>query len=187
MDMPASSQPDVTTIADLLALPDDGQRHELLRAQHVVTPSPRPLHQIALWHLVPALEPILGDRDDLAVILSPADLVLEPTTLVQPDLFVIRIDPDKPLRDWADAGVPLLVAEIVSPSTARRDRGVKRTVYQEAGVLEYWVVDLDSELIERWRPDDERPEVRSSLLRWSLPGGAAGEIDLKKLFAKIKR
>ncbi len=187
MGMPASSQPDVTTIEELLALPDDGRRHELLRAQHVVTPSPRPLHQVALRHLARALESVLGDRDDVSLLSSPADIVLEPNTLVQPDLFVLQVDENKPLRDWADAGVPLLVAEIISPSTARRDRGVKRTVYQEAGVSEYWVVDLDAELIERWRLDDERPEVLTATLRWELPGGANGEIDLKRLFAKIAK
>jgi len=56
------------------------------------------------------------------------------------------------------AGGPLLVIEILSPSTARYDRVEKRPVYLGHGV-EYWIVDLDARVIERWMPDDARPEI----------------------------
>jgi len=49
-------------------------------------------------------------------------------------------------------------------------------------VGEYWIVDADSRLVERWRPEDERPEIVTSVLRWSLPGGASGAIDLAAVF-----
>ena len=71
---------------------------------------------------------------------------------------------------------------------ARADRVQKRRLYQRAGVPEYWMVDLDARVIERWRPDDERPELLDERLTWH-PGGA-GEplvLDLPAFFAKVHR
>ena len=60
----------------------------------------------------------------------------------------------------------LLVIEVLSPSTARADRGRKRVIYQDQGVPEYWIVDLDARLVERWRPEDSRAEVVGGTLEW---------------------
>lgn len=180
MAMPAV--PAVTTIEELLALPDDGLRHELLDGVHVVTPPPRYSHQSVLGHVFFALYRALEARDDLKVLSSPAEVVLGPRTLVQPDLFVIRKQPGKRIEKWADVGVPVLAIEILSPRTASRDRGAKRRIYQEAGVAEYWIVDLDAQLVERWRPGDERPEVLSDVLTWDPVPGVTARIDLPQLF-----
>ena len=185
MGMPALSR-EVTTIDALLALPEDGLRHELLDGVHVVTPSPSLLHQVALREFSLALLEALKGQVHLQLLWSPADIVLGPRTLVQPDLFVVRQQPDRPLRTWEDVGVPVLAVEILSPSTAARDRGAKRRIYQEAGVAEYWIVDLDARLVERWRPEDARPEVLSEALTWTIPGAAAPlTIDLPRLFATM--
>jgi len=175
----------VSTIEDLLALPDDGMRHELLDGIHVVTPAPNLLHQRTVSEIMAHLRSALAGRDDAESFTSPADVVLGPRTLVQPDLFVVRRTPGQRLERWADAGVPLLAIEILSPTTAPRDRGAKRRIYQRAGVLEYWIVDLDARLIERWRPDDARPEILDARVSWALPGGAAGTLDAADLFARV--
>jgi len=184
MGMPAP-HPSITTIDELLALPEDGLRHELLDGEHVVTPAPLLPHQAVLMALIRALDSVLHRRDDVALFASPADIVLGPKTLVQPDLFVVRKTPGQPLKAWSDVGVPLLAIEILSPSTAARDRGTKRRIYQHAGVAEYWIVDLDARLIERWRPDDDRPEIVDDVMRWSLPGGASGEFELEEIFQEL--
>ena len=184
MGMPAPHPP-VTTIAELLALPDDGLRHELLDGRHVVTPAPRYLHQRALSELEALLRSTIAGRKDLEVLHSPADLVLGPATLVQPDLFVIRRTPGaRPVR-WADVGVPLLAVEVLSETTAARDRGTKRRIYQRAGVSEYWIVDLDARLIERWRTEDVRPEMVDAHLEWTLPDGGVGWLDVGRFFASV--
>jgi Uma2 family endonuclease len=60
---------------------------------------------------------------------------------------------------------------------------MKRHIYQRSGVSEYWIVDIDSRVIERWRPDDDRPEVCEKTLAWALPSGPSGAIELDELFA----
>jgi Uma2 family endonuclease len=185
MVMPALS-PEVTTIAELLALPEDGLRHELLDGVHAVTPAPALLHQAMLRELMILLAGALKGVDGLHLFSSPADVILGPQTLVQPDVFVVRQKPGQPLRSWSDVGVPVLAVEFLSPGTAARDRGAKRLIYQQAGVAEYWIVDLDARLVERWRPEDTRPEVISETLVWDLPGEAVRlNVDLPSLFEKV--
>ena len=147
MGMPALHPP-ITTIEKLLALPDDGLRHELLDGVHVVTPAPSLLHQRTLRALLEHLRTVLTGRAEVEMFWSPADVVLGPRTLVQPDLFVVRRTPGQPLKRWADVGIPLLAIEVLSPTTAPRDRGAKRRIYQRAGVGEYWIADPDARTIE---------------------------------------
>ncbi len=184
MGMPAPTET-VTTIEELLALPEDGMRHELLDGVHVVTPAPGLPHQRILGELQPVLHVALEGRADLIVLWSPADIRLGRKTLVQPDLFVIRQDPELPTKTWRDVGVPILAIEALSPSTAARDRGTKRRIYQRAGVTEYWIVDIDARIVERWRPEDDRPEICDGVLQWIPPDGQAVTIDFPALFMKV--
>ncbi len=76
-----------------------------------------------------------------------------------------------PPATWSEAGVPVLAIEVISPTSAPRDRGTKRRIYQQAGVGEYWIVDVDARIIERWHPEDQRPEIVHERLTAELPGG----------------
>jgi len=182
MSMPAMRP--VTTIEELWALPEDGQRHELLDGAHAVTPSPSYQHQSLHGALFEILRQAVQGRRDLQVLSSPADIRLGPRTLVQPDLFVLRIDPTSPPHDWPGAGLPLLVVEILSPATASRDRGAKRRIYQQAGIGQYWVVDPEARLIERWTPADTRPEIVDEVLEWTVEGSVVLELALGRLFGE---
>ena len=115
------------------------------------------------------------------VVSAPTDLTFENRHLVEPDLFVVGST--APLQPRTEMEALLLVVEILSPSTARRDRIVKRALYQRAGIAEFWLVDTDARTIERWRPNDERPEILSESLRWEPPGASAPlDVDLPALF-----
>ena len=185
MAMPAPPAP-ITTIEQLLALPEDGLRHELLDGVHAVTPAPSLPHQAVLGAVSYALQRGLEGHAQLMLLASPADIVLSPRTLVQPDLFIIRKPANIRLARWSDVGVPLLAIELLSPGTAARDRGAKRRIYQQAGVAEYWIVDLDARLVERWRPGDERPETTSGELVWApSPAARPIAIDLARLFESV--
>ncbi len=168
------------TAAEVRALPDDGNRYEVVDGELLVSPAPIWRHQRCLGRLHLLLGNYLEGRADAEVLCSPADIELDPRTLVQPDLFVVP-----PGRDWTDIEHLLLAVEVLSPSTARADRTVKRPRYQRAGVPEYWIVDLAVRSVEIWRPGDERPEVRSDRLSWRVdPSASAIEIDLADLFAR---
>jgi Uma2 family endonuclease len=75
-------------------------------------------------------------------------------------------------RTWLDAPTPILVVDIVSPWSRRRDDEHKRAFYLEAGVAEYWIVDPDSRSVRVVRPGRE-DVVATSELEWAPVGVAA--------------
>ena len=173
------------TVEMLEALPDDGNRYEIIDGELFVTPAPGYPHQRALRELVFRLHAYLERRREAEVIFSPADVRSGPRTSVQPDLFVVRRPVRAGTHGWPDLETLVLAVEILSPTTARVDRGRKRALYQREGVPEYWVVDLDSRLVERWRPGDERPEILRETVEWRLEGEAEPiVVDLVALFAE---
>lgn len=175
------------TAADVRELPDDGNRYECIAGELLVTPAPRGRHQAALSELFRRLDAYVTPRGLGVLLWSPADIALEPDSLVQPDLFVARLRPGVTrFGDWPEIAGLELAIEVLSPSTARYDRMVKRQFYQRALVSEYWIVDLDAQLIERWRPQDERPEIIHETLRWQPSGAAeALELDVARFFAAV--
>lgn len=188
MVMPAATPTGRWNRAMLEALPDDGRRHEIIDGVHHVTPSPSLVHQQVIADLLYALQEFLRvERVGLALS-SPSDVELAEDTIVQPDIVVFARTGDRPPRDWREAGRPILAVEVISPSSASRDRILKRRRYQRAGIPEYWIVDPDAQLVERWRPGDERPEIVTETLRW-LPDGARTEaaIELGPIFAPPQR
>ena len=184
MGMPA--QATRWTAKMVRALPDDGNRYEVVDGELLVTPAPAELHQRAVALLLIELGPYLLARTTCEVLASPADIELDAEGMVQPDVFVQGMVDGRPSLAW-NSGAPLhLVIEILSPSTARSDRTIKRRRFQRARIPEYWVVDLDARVIERWRPDDDRPEILAERITW-LPEGTVEPltIDLPPLFARI--
>ena len=167
------------------ALPDDGKRYELVSGELVVTPAPAPLHQSILAALFDRMSPYLRSTGAGRIRWSPADLAFGEEEVLQPDLFVLPASLPEAIRQWSDVTALLLAVEVLSPSTARYDRIVKRRRYQRAGVPEYWIVDPDARVIERWRPEDQRPEVASEILEWRpTPDAPPLLIDLPPLFAE---
>lgn len=184
MGMPQTAE--LWTAQMVRALPDDGKRYECVDGELFVTPAPRLLHQRAVAELFVRLRTYLSQHRAGEALFSPADIEFDPRTLVQPDVFVVPIGTGRP-RTWEDIGGRLLLAvEVLSPTTARADRVVKRRTYQRAGVPEYWVVDLDARLVERWRSGDERPELFTERLTWRPdPAGPALEISLGEFFEAV--
>lgn len=154
------------TAAQVRELPDDGNRYEVVDGELLVTPAPRFDHQEAVAHLWRLLADYLHVVRIGHATLSPADVELDPHTLVQPDVFVVALVDGRRPKNWSDLRGLLLAVEILSPSSARADRTLKRRRFQRAGIPEYWVVDIDARLVERWRPRDERPEILSDELTW---------------------
>ena len=181
MAMPSQVRTD-WTVAELQQLPDDGNRYEIIDGVLYVTPSPRALHQVVLGDLYSLLKPY-GKAAGLFVFLSPADVTFSIDTLVQPDLFAFPTPQSFAGFSYTDISQLDLAIEILSPSTARVDRSIKRRLYQKQGVTEYWIVDADTRSIERWRPASVEAERITDALMWQpRPEHAALSIDLPALF-----
>ena len=130
------------TYADLVALPDDQLRHELIDGEHVVTPSPATTHQIVLMNLVRLLAPYVHRRRLGHVLCAPFDVKLSLFTVVVPDLVYFTADRfARVVNEKHATAAPDLVVEILSPGTRRRDKGRKRAIYEREGAAEYWIVD----------------------------------------------
>lgn len=166
------------------ALPDDGKRYEVLEGELCVSPAPDFDHQFVVLTLAGQLERYVTSHALGWVLISPADVEFSPRRLVQPDVFVAsRTSAGRP-RSWRDIRTLSLVVEVLSPSTARADRTRKRSVYQSEQIPEYWIVDPHGRVVERWRPDDERPEVLADSISWHPdPAVPALEIGLADFFA----
>jgi Uma2 family endonuclease len=159
------------TEADFYKARDDapfGERWELVDGEVLVTPSPHWVHQRIVVRLLERLLPYVRDQNLGEVFVAPLDVKLEPGLVLQPDLLVV---PNGELRTREDTVRRLLLAvETISPGSARHDRVTKRPRYQRNRVPEYWIVDENSQTVERWRPDDTRPELLAEQLIWSPDG-----------------
>jgi Uma2 family endonuclease len=124
------------TLADLEAMPEDGHRYELIDGTLLVTPAPNTRHQLCVARLLIVLGTAAGS--DVHVLPAPYDWVAGPSTLFQPDVLVARRGDLGPKRLERP---PLLVIEVLSPSTRRLDLATKRMAYADAGVAGYWIVD----------------------------------------------
>jgi Uma2 family endonuclease len=142
---------DLVTLEEWDALElDEARRWELVEGGIVMTPRPRPLHQVVSGNLRQLV------RENLPaslVVLQEVEITVEadfPPTVRDPDLVVVNrsVVDRNPVR--IDASDVVLVIEIVSPGSRRTDRVMKLYEYAKAGIEHYWIVDLDAEPDERF-------------------------------------
>jgi len=174
------------TVDDLQDFPDDGQRYEVIDGELFVTPAPSFRHQRALSVLFRIIADYLDKEGVGYVYFAPADVIFSPRRAVQPDLFVVPGVDGRSPESFQEAKRLLLAIETLSPSTARLDRVVKRALYRDEGVPEFWIVDLDSRTFERSTPADSRVDVLDERIEWQ-PAGASAPlvIDVAAYFAEV--
>jgi Uma2 family endonuclease len=167
---------------EFLRLPESMDRIELLDGEVVVGPAATYRHQEIVRRIVVALSAWAErQKHPVTVGLAPVDIRFGPARILQPDLFVLWSK-----VSWSQKGpidrVPELCIEVLSRDRVY-DRVTKRLVYAAAGVAEYWVVDLDRTLVERWSGPglDDANELRTRLKSPLLPGLS---LDLRRLFAE---
>jgi Uma2 family endonuclease len=161
------------TLEEIHSLPDDGNKYELVRGELFVTPAPSPNHETIASRLARVLDSYAA-ANRLGMVYRPRAVLRFEGSEVEPDLMVRQeIDP---AANWEDAPVPILIVEILSGSTWRRDYNQKRAFYMDAGVAEYWIVDPEKRAItsvQRGRPD----VVAEDTLVWH-PAGASHELTI---------
>ncbi len=159
--LPCTQTP--TTWEDVLRMPDDGNRYEVIGGRLYMTPAPVTRHQRVLARLWSALFRILVDSGRGEAFCAPL-LVQFPGTgdRVQPDLLFISGERRAIIGEKQVTGAPDLVVEILSPSTAHRDRGIKLDLYARHGVRQYWIADPDEDVVDVRRFADEPGDERFS-------------------------
>jgi Uma2 family endonuclease len=136
--------------ADYAAIPDDGKRYEVLEGSLFVTPAPSSGHQHASKRLFRQLEDYFEARALGEAFFAPMDVILGPHDIVQPDLVVAR--PEQ-VSERGIEGAPLLVVEVLSPSTREHDRKRKAARYAALGVAHCWIVDPEARSLECYRTE----------------------------------
>jgi Uma2 family endonuclease len=150
------------TYEDYLALPDDGKRYEVIEGVLYVSPVPPPRHQRCLINLAVRLTRYSDEARLGELFLGPVDVLIPGGSPVQPDmLFIARDNPAVIDLDHNIRGVPDLIIEVTSPSTAGYDRREKQDLYAHAGVREYWHVHPNDATIEVLVLDAKRGAYRS--------------------------
>jgi len=125
----------------------DTWRGELIEGDLVMAPSPSGRHSLLVARLHELLLLHLGRGSSVRALVAPSDVDCDRHNVLQPDLFVLREEDRLRAPDWRIA-VPLWVAEVLSPKTAKYDRGTKMVVYARSGVAEAWIVDPRTETVE---------------------------------------
>ena len=148
------------------ALPEDGNRYEVLDGELFESPAPQPDHQSVVVALVRLLDAYVRQYELGWVFTAPADIEFSSRRFVQPDVFVVKNTGQGRPRTWQNARPLSLVAEVRSDSTARADRFKKRVIYQRERIPDYWIVDPEARVVEHWTPDDERPAIVTDVLTW---------------------
>ena len=140
----------VLTYDDYCLLPNDRNRYEILDGELSVTPAPRTKHQSVSSHLHRILANSIVANQLGDIFAAPTDLILAPTTVVQPDLIFIGNDRRHIVTERAIEGSPTLVIEILSPTTHRADCVTKAQLYAKHNVPHYWLIDPDQQTIEAY-------------------------------------
>ncbi len=174
------------TADEVRALPEEpGKRFEVVDGELLVSPSPTRRHQHVSFELAVLIREYLTECRVGTVLLAPSDYELDTHSLVQPDLYVVPLVNGQLPDEQQSADEALLFVEVLSPSTARYDRVVKRGRYQRQRI-EYWIVDADARIFERWLPGANQPDVLADRIEWH-PAGANAPlvIDLVAFFERV--
>ena len=135
------------TYEDYLLMEEE-KRYEIIDGRRYTVPAPTPYHQWISSRLERALEDYVTQHDLGTVLHAPCDVVLSPIDVVQPDIFFIAQEHRGIITDRNIWGAPDLVVEILSPTTAEKDRDLKRKLYAAYGVREFWIVSPEGQTVE---------------------------------------
>ena len=162
---------EIFTYNDYLTWPDE-ERWEIIDGiAYAMSPAPKPYHQ-RISHTISGLFFVALTGKPCRTYAAPTDVVFSEKDVVQPDVFVV-CDPKK-ITDDNIQGAPDLIIEILSPSTADKDRTVKKDLYARNGVKEYLIVDPHYQCVYRYILGSDGKYLNMNILthrkncRWSL-------------------
>jgi len=136
------------TYDEYAALPDDGQRYEIVNGVLMMAPAPSPEHQAIVLEIASYLRIHVKLAGLGRVFPAPIDVDLGPKNVFQPDVVVVLNAHLDRVKAKKIVGAPDLVVEVASYSTAAMDRTAKHDTYARVGVTEYWMVKPERETVE---------------------------------------
>jgi Uma2 family endonuclease len=175
------------TYEDLLLLPEDGLRHEIIDGEHYVNASPLEKHQRVSYNLIVEIGIYLRQYPVGRFYHAPFDVVFSRYDVVEPDLMFISNEHLAIITSRNVQGSPDLLVEILSPSNTRYDEVTKRALYERTGVGEYWIVDPVRDTVRVFRRNAAgRYDIAADLSRnetLTSPLFPTLEIQLDDIFA----
>src|SRR5712692_1862389 len=136
------------TYEDYAALPENGQRYEIVNGVLIMAPAPSPDHQDITGEIFSYLRTHIKLAGLGRVFTSPIDVDLGTKNVYQPDVVVVLNEHLDRVQEKKIVGAPDLVVEVASKSTAAYDRLTKHDAYARAGIAEYWMVKPASRTVE---------------------------------------
>jgi Uma2 family endonuclease len=144
------------TFEEYRALPDDGPRYELIGGVLYMSPAPKLIHQFVSGEIYARLRDHVNDHRLGLAMFAPFDVRFSEHNAVQPDVLFFSVANRRALGDDYGVGAPDLAIEVLSPSNRRVDLVLKRALYADNGVPEYWIVDPGKRTISVNRLHDGR-------------------------------
>jgi Uma2 family endonuclease len=178
------------TYDDLLEMPDDGKRREVIGGELIVSPAPTAGHQRVLLQLILLLSAYARESGNCELFVAPFDVRFGPHDVVEPDLLLIATERGHiPSSQYTFEGSPDLVVEVISRSSRQNDFVRKMALYARAGVPEYWVADPETQTLivnflagNIYVPSDR--EIDGTLVSRRFPGL---RVDPSELFSTLNR
>ena len=125
----------------------EGEWYEVHDGELIRLQTPPIRHQLARARLGTRVYFFVEERELGESFCVPLDVVFTDHDIVQPDIFFVANERIGVITEDNVQGAPDLAVEILAPSTAARDMGYKRDLYELHGVKEYWMADVDSRTI----------------------------------------
>lgn len=137
------------TVEEFWALPESLDKVEYVNGEIVMSPTPTVSHQRIVGDIFIALADFVRRTAAGEVFISPLDVILPSGDVVQPDVFFMKSDEARRAVKERVRGVPTLAVEVLSPGSVKHDTLTKRRLYEQNGVLEYWIVDARDRTISQ--------------------------------------
>lgn len=120
-----------------------------------MTPAPSTKHQRIALNIATFLRDFLKSSRIGQVFIAPCDVILSESNVVQPDVFFVSAQRASIITEKNIQGAPDLVIEIFSEKTRKTDEVIKRKLYEQHGISEYWIVDPELETVKVYRKTDK--------------------------------
>lgn len=174
------------TLAEYLTMPEEPPYYEFINGEAHLMASPSIPHQDCLLNLAMFMKLFVREHNLGKVFISPLDVYLSDEEYYQPDLLYVSNERKSIIQERIK-GAPDLVVEVLSPSNGYKDLTHKKRMYEEFGVREYWIIDLEEHLVEILMNTEagfqvfskayERGQVQSKVL-------SGFQVDVEQLFAE---